>query len=237
MPKSAAPSPAQWATVHPNFSGFSIDELNRVVLDYAPIELEAAGRRDRQPTLVRLIVKLLFVVAVVGLAGPLFAAVVFIAGSNSGEMADNASVVGYAICVYIGCGMGCISLLYRFIPWVRSVHRQWDRSLFGFSVIVLVPTVALLVGIAISDPAIFKWSIFLVPPLVTLLIGVGVIVAEFRLYSRQKPPAVDASRLSEREIEVLLDLRHKALKTLRSRSIVSYDDFDDYDNHPLISAQ
>lgn len=236
MPKSAAPSPAQWATTHPNFSGFSIDELNRVVLDYAQIELEAAERRSRRPVLVRLIVKLLFFVAVIGLAGPLFAAIVFIAGSNSGDMSNDPTVVGFVVCVYVGCGLGCISLLYRFIPWVRSSHRQWDRSLFGFSVIVLVPTVALLVAVAVSDPAVFNRPIFLVAPLITLLLSVGVIVAEFRLYSQQKPPAVDVSGLSEREIQVLLDLRHKALETLRSRSIVSYEDFDDFDHHPLVSV-
>lgn len=234
MPKSAAPSPTQWATMHPNFSGFSIDELNRVVLDYAQVELEAADRRERRSGIVRLIVKLLFVVAVVGLAGPLFAAVVFIAGSNSGDISDDTSVMGFVICVYIGSGLGCISLLYRFIPWVRSSHRQWDRSLFGFSLIVLLPTMALLVGVIASDPALFNRSTFLVAPLITMLLSVGVIVAEFRLYSREKPPAVDVSRLSEREMQMLLELRHKALMTLRSRSIVSYDDFDAYDNHPLV---
>lgn len=169
----------------------------------------------------------------IGLAGPLFAAIVFIAGSNSDEISDDTSVVGFAICAYVGCALGCLSLLYRFIPWVRSTHRQWDRSLFGFAMIIVVPTVALLVSVGMSDPAVFNWPAFLVPPLVTLLLGVGVIVAEFRLYSRQKPPAVDISRLSEREMKVLLDLRHKALETLRSRSIVSYDDFDGYDNYPL----
>ena len=236
MPKAAAIDPGNWATVHSNFDRFDINELNRVVLDYAQIELEAAERKRRRSGVANLAAKLMFWVAVIGLGGPLFSVAVFASGGGATKLSEDFSPGFEVPCIYIGCALGIISLLYRFVPWVQATHRQWDRSLFGFSAFVLVPTVLLLVLILMSDPAAYPRFPLVIAPLFLLVFGISVIVAEFRLYSREKPPAVDVNALTSDELDVLLASRRQALTTLRSRSIVSYDEFDALDRSPLTAS-
>lgn len=236
MPKAAAIDPGNWATVHSNFDRFDINELNRVVLDYAQIELESAERKRRRSGAANLAAKLMYWVALVGLAGPLFSVAIFASGGGARKLSEDFSPGFEVPCVYIGCALGFLALLYHFVPWVRSTHRQWDRSLFGFSVFVLVSTVLLLVLILMSDAAAYPRVPLVMAPLLLLAFGIALIVAEFRLYSREKPPAVDVNALTSDEVDVLLALRRQALTTLRSRSIVSYDEFDALDRSPLTAS-
>lgn len=236
MPKAAAPSPSTWATVHGNFKKFDINELNRVVLDYAQVELEAAARRRRRSGLTNIGARLMFWVALIGLGGPLFAVAIFISGGGATKLSEDFSAGVEVPCIYIGCALGAVSLLYFLIPWLQESHRQWNRNLVGFSVILLVSTVLLLVLIFISDPEVYPRFPLLVAPLVLLALEIVAIVAALRLYSKEKPPAVDVSTLTSDDLEVLLAARHRALTTLRARSIVSYDEFDELDRTPLVST-
>jgi hypothetical protein len=93
--------------------------------------------------------------------------------------------------------------------------------------------VLLLVLILMSDPAAYLRVPLVIAPMLLLVFGIAVIVAEFQLYSREKPPTVDVNALTSEELDVLLALRRQALTTLRSRSIVSYDEFDALDRSPL----
>lgn len=237
MPKAAAPSPGNWATVYPNFTGFDIDDLNRVVLDYAPIELEAAARVARRPVWIRLVSKVMPWVAILGLGGPLIALVAGFAGTSARRSSGDYSP-GFEIpYIYIGCVWGAVSVLYIFGRWVQSRYRQWDRSLFGFTMLMLVPTVLLLGLLHLSETAASPRALALIAPWVLLGLLVGVICAEFRLYSKEKPPAVDPDDLSAEELDVLLKMRRLALTTLRGRSVISYQECDEFDRSPLRAAR
>lgn len=234
MPRAAAPSPSTWATVHGNFEKFDINELNRVVLDYAQVELEAAARKRRRSGLMNVGAGLMFWVALIGLCGPLIAVGIFVSGGGMTTFSEDFSAGVEVPFIYIGCALGAVSLLYFLVPWLQESHRQWNRNLVGFSVILLVSTVLLLVLIFLSDPGAYPRFPLLVAPLVLLVLEVVAIVAALRLYSKEKPPAVDVRTLTSDDLDVLLASRHRALTTLRARSIVSYDEFDELDRTPLV---
>jgi hypothetical protein len=236
MPKAAAPNPSTWATVHGNFKKFDINELNRVVLDYAQIELEAAARKRERSGLMKVGAGLMFWVALIGLCGPLIAVGVFISGGGLTKFSEDFSAGVEVPFIYVGCALGAVSILYFLVPWLQESHRQWNRNLVGFSVILLVSTVLLLVLILMSDPEAYPRFPLLVAPVVLLALEIVALVAAFRLYSKEKPPAVDVTTLSSDDLEVLLASRHRALTTLRARSIVSYDEFDELDRTPLVST-
>jgi hypothetical protein len=236
MPKAAAPSPSTWATVHGNFEKFDINELNRVVLDYAQVELEAAARKRQRSGLMKVGARLMFWVALIGLGGPLIAVGIFVSGGGVTKFSEDFSAGVEVSFIYIGCALGVVALLYFLVPWLQESHRQWNRNLVGFSVILLVSTVLLLVLIFISDPEIYPRFPLLVAPLVLLALEIVVLVAAFRLYSKEKPPAVDVRSLTSVDLDVLLASRRRALTTLRARSIVSYDEFDELDRTPLVPS-
>ncbi|OIJ25375.1 hypothetical protein [Nocardioides luteus] len=236
MPKAAAPSPSTWATVHGNFKKFDINELNRVVLDYAQVELEAAARKRQRSGLTKVGAGLIFWVALIGLCGPLIAAGVFLSGGGLTKFSEDFSAGVEVPFIYIGCALGAVSILYFLVPWLQESHRQWNRNLVGFSVILLISTVLLLVLILVSDPEAYPRFPLLLAPVVLLVLEIVALVAAFRLYSKEKPPAVDVTTLSSDDLEVLLASRHRALTTLRARSIVSYDEFDELDRTPLFST-
>lgn len=236
MPKAAAPSPSTWATVHGNFEKFDINELNRVVLDYAQVELEAAARKRQRSGPTNLAAGAMFWLAIIGLGGPLFAVAVFVSGGGTTKFSEDFSAGFEVPCIYIGCALGLVSLLYFLVPWLQESHRQWNRSLIGFAVILLVSTVLLLVLIFGSDPEVYPRFPLVVAPIVLLVLEIAAIVAAFRLYSKEKPPAVDVNALTPEDLDVLLASRHRALTTLRARSIVSYDEFDALDRSPLVAS-
>jgi hypothetical protein len=63
--------------------------------------------------------------------------------------------------------------------------------------------------------------------------AIGAVVGDFRWRTSVKPPTVDLDGLSPEQVDVLLASRRRALKILRSRSVVAYGDFDAFDSAPL----
>lgn len=226
MPKAAAPSPGEWATVHDNFKSFDIDELNRVVRDYAFIELHAAARRQRWPLVVRVGASVPRWIGVLSIGGPLVSIGVFAGGGS--EAYSQSFMIAWAC---IGSAIGCLAVLHFFVPWIMSRHRQWPRTMVGVSMLVAVQVAIVLVLIYRADVSP-RWPIA-VPVWLCLALSIGAIVSAFRYYSRTKPPAVDIDTLTADEIEVLKKSRRLALTTLRSRNIVAYKDFDEFDKAPL----
>lgn len=72
-----------------------------------------------------------------------------------------------------------------------------------------------------------------VPVWFCLALSVGAMLGSDRFYSRFKPPAVDLDNLFADELEAFKGCRRRALKVLRSKSIIAYKDFDEFDRAPL----
>lgn len=224
MPKAAAIQPSEWATIHPGLGSFDIGELNRVVIDYAHIELALAKRWSRRTALGRVCAGLNQCLKVIGLMAMVLLAVVLLAG------VDGEALVPV---VYAGGFTACAGIVAFFVPWLLTPYRQWDRTLCGISVMAAVAAVASITAIAVRDFEAGPPWLLAVPCVLLLLVSIGAIIADYRLRTTGKPPAVDLATLSQAEIEVLLALRHKTLKHLRARSVVSYQDFAGFDAAPL----
>lgn len=224
MPKAAAIQPNEWATTHPNFEGFDLGSLNRVVIDYAFIELTMAKRWHRRTGLGRACAVIGRIFTILGLMAGIALAAFMLVGTDSEALLPVA---------WSGSALACVAVLGFFVPWALTPYRQWDRTLCGISVMMGVVALlslgsALVRGVTIAP----LWSV-VVPLVVLLLVAVGAIVADVRLRTTDMPPAVDLDSLSPKEIEVLLKVRRRALTILRSRNIVSYADFRGFDESPL----
>ena len=123
-----------------------------------------------------------------------------------------------------------------FVPWALTPCRQWDRTLNGIAVMIIV-----IATLSLGAALIRRWeavsnAALAVPFLLLTAFGVGVIVVHVRLRVTEKPPAVDVASLTPSDIEVLRKVRQRALKILRHRNIVAYKDFNGYDNAPFDTA-
>jgi hypothetical protein len=224
MPKAAAIQPNEWATTHDNFEPFDISELNRVVLDYAHIELTMAKRWYRRSALGRACAVIGSCCRILGLMAAVALALFLLTG------VDGEALIPL---VYGGAGLACVGVLGFLVPWALTPFRQWDRTLSGVSVMVAV------LALLAFGAALFRTfeaaptGTLAAPCLVPLLVSAGALVANVRFRTAAKPPAVDLESLSPEEVKVLLTARRAALKILRSRNIVSYADFRKLDETPL----
>lgn len=224
MPKAAAIQPMEWATIHPGLGTFDIGELNRVVLDYAYIELHMANRWSRRSTLGRVWAAMLYCIITIGLIAAVLMGLCLITGVDG---------VALMPIVYAGSGLGCAVVAGFFVPWALTPYRQWDRTLCGISVMMAVVAVVSIGSIYVrSFEAAPRW-LLAAPCALLLIAAIGAVVGDFRFRTTEKPPTVDLRTLSAKEVDVLLAARRQALKRLRSRSIVAYSDFEKFDNTPL----
>lgn len=225
MPKAAAIQPNEWATIHKNFSSFDFGALNRVVLDYAIVELTLARRWYRRTALGKTVAVLGFSFTIICLLVAVGLGIFMIAGG----IADEA----LPVVVWVGVGLSCCALLGFFVPWLLTPYRQWDRTLHGIAVMIGVIAVVSL-GSALFRQWDHASTVTLAVPFALLLaFAIGVMIAHARLRITEKPPAVDLGSLSPEDIEILRKVRRRALVILRSRNVVAYKDFKGYDEAPF----
>lgn len=226
MPNPVAPMPVNWASTIPAMQTFKIDQLNRVVLDYAHIELEALARRNRRSPILRMLSPIMYWIAIAGVLAP-FLSVAAIVGSDDPPV----EIVG----AFAGGLLGCASILYFYVPWSQSEYRQWDPTASALSVMIgifsAVALALIFVGVADAQPAILA-----LPIGVLLAVVIGTLVARYRGYSTEMPPRINLQRLSSDEMTVLLKSRRQGLVRLRGRGIITHAEFETFDKSPL-SAQ
>lgn len=232
MPEVAAPRPAEWANRRDRNKPFDLDELNHVVREHAYIDLEAARRRRGNPAM-RVGSVLMFWIAALGVCGPLIAAAIFVSGGGYRKFSEDFTPGFEVQCIYIGSILGGVAVLYFLLPWLRSSHRQWSSALVATSVVVAVSTIILLVLIYTSDADIYPRIPMVLPAWITLALSIVAIVADYRLYSRTKPPQVVVEELDDEDIEVLRASRRQALRIFRTQGLVGYGEFTDLDKSPL----
>jgi hypothetical protein len=222
MPKAAAIQPNEWATIHDNFTPFDLGALNRVVLDYAHVELTLARRWYRRTALGKTVAVLGFAFTIFSLCAAVALGIVMLTGGI-----DNEALLPVA---WVGAGLAACAILGFFVPWALTTYRQWDRTLNGIAVMILVIATLSLGAALIRRWAAVSNAALAVPFLLLTAFAVGVIVVHVRLRATEKPPAVDVASLSPGDIEVLRKVRQRALRILRSRNVVAYKDFNGYDN-------
>lgn len=228
MPKAAAIQPNEWATIHDNFTPFEIGALNRVVLDYAHVELTLAKRWYRRTALGKTVAALGFAFTIFSLCAAVALGLVMLTGGI-----DNEALLPVA---WVGSGLSACAILGFFVPWALTPYRQWDRTLNGITVMVLV-----IATLSLGAALIRRWeavsnAALAVPFLLLIAFAVGVIVVHVRRRVTEKPPAVDVASLSPSDIEVLRKVRQRTLKILRHRNVVAFKDFNGYDNAPFDTA-
>jgi apolipoprotein N-acyltransferase len=228
MPKAAAVQPSEWATIHDSFTPFDIGALNRVVLDYAHVELTLAGRWYRRTALGRAVAAAGFAFTILSLCAAVALGLIMLTGA-----VDNAALLPVA---WAGAGLSACAILGFFVPWVLTPYRQWDRTLNGIAVMIVV-----IAALSLGAALVRRWeaasnAALAVPFILLAVFAVGVIVVHARLRATGKPPAVDVASLSPSDIAVLRKARQRALKILRHRNVVAYKDFDGYDNAPFTAG-
>ncbi|GAA2263071.1 hypothetical protein GCM10009853_015260 [Glycomyces scopariae] len=228
MPKAAAIQPNEWATIHDNFTPFDIGALNRVVLDYAHVELTLARRWYRRTALGKTVAGLGYTLTIISLCAAVALGIFMLTGAI-----DNEALLPVA---WAGAGLSACAVLGFFVPWLLTPHRQWNRTLHGIAVMILV------IATLSLGAALFRtWesasnAVLAVPFLLLIAFTVAVIVVHVRLRATEKPPAVDVASLTPDDIEILRKVRQRALRILRSRNVVAYKDFNEYDSASFDSA-
>lgn len=225
MPKAAAIQPNEWATIHDNFTPFDIGALNRVVLDYAHVELTLAHRWYRRTALGKTVAVAGFSFTIIGLMAAVGLGFLMLAGGIQDE--------ALLTVVWAGVGLSCCAPLGFFVPWLLTPYRQWDRTLNGIAVMTIA-----IAALSLGAVFIRRWEYastpeLAVPFLLLLALPIGIMVLHARLRVTEKPPAVNIASLSLQDIEILRKVRWRALRILRSRNVVAYKDFDRYDNAPF----
>lgn len=226
MPKPVAPTPVNWASMIPAMQTFKIDQLNRVVLDYAYIELEALARRNRRPLVIRILSPVMYWIAMAGVLAP-FLSVAAIVGSEDPTI----EIVG----AFAGGTLGCASVLYFYVPWSQSEYRQWDPTASALSVMIGIFSAIALALIFAGVPDADQPAILAVPIAVLLAVVIGTLVARYRGYSTEMPPRINARELSSDEMAILLKSRRQGLVRLRGRGIITHAEFETFDKSPLSS--
>jgi hypothetical protein len=228
MPKAAAIQPNEWATIQDNFTPFEIGAMNRVVLDYAHVELTLARRWYRRTALGKTVAVLGFAFTIISLCAAVALGLLMLTGGI-----DNKALLPVT---WVGAALSACAILGFFVPWVLTPYRQWDRTLNGIAVMITV-----IATLSLGAALIRRWeavsnAALAVPFLLLVAFAVGVIIVHVRLRVTEKPPAVDVASLSPSDIEVLRKVRQRALKILRHRNIVAYKDFNEYDNASFDTA-
>ncbi|GAA2136578.1 hypothetical protein GALLR39Z86_39330 [Glycomyces algeriensis] len=195
------------------------------MLDYAHVELTLAKRWYRRTALGKTVAGLGFAFTIFSLCAAVALGLIMLTGGI-----DNEALLPVA---WIGAGLSACAILGFFVPWALTPYRQWDRTLNGIAVMVLV-----IATLALGAALVRRWeaasnAVLAVPFLLLAAFAVGVIVAHVRLRVTEKPPAVDVASLTPSDIEVLRKVRRRTLKILRSRNIVAYKDFHGYDDAPF----
>ncbi|THV29524.1 hypothetical protein [Glycomyces paridis] len=224
MPKAAAERPLEWATGRYGWDGFDLRELDRVVLDYAPIELALAKRWSRRSALGRACAGAVFALSLIGLMAAVLMGIATLAGVDGEAL---------PVLVFACSGLGCAAVAGFFVPWLLTPYRQWDRTLCGLSVMIAVSAAASIVSVLARDLEAGPPWLLAAPCLVLLLAALGAIVGDVRLRTDAKPPPVDLAALTPDELDVLLAVRRKTLRVLRSRGVVSYPDCAAFEKAPL----
>lgn len=228
MPKAAAVQPNEWATIQDNFTPFEIGALNRVVLDYAQVELTLANRWYRRTALGK-------AVAIAGLSFTIICLMVAV-GLGILMLAGGIEDEALLTVVWAGVGLSACALLGFFVPWLLTPYRQWDRTLHGIAVMILVIAAVSLLAVLIRQWEYAAKPALAVPFMLLLAFAIGIMVAHARLRVTEKPPAVNVATLSPQDVEILRKVRERALRILRSRNIVAYKDFNGYDSAPFDPA-
>jgi uncharacterized membrane protein len=228
MPKAAAVQPNEWATTHDSSTPFDIGALNRVVLDYAQVELTLANRWYRRTALGRIL-------AVAGFSCTIICLMVAV-GLGFLMLAGGIEDGALPTVVRAGAGLSGCALLGFFVPWLLTPYRQWDRTLNGIAVMILAIAAVSLGAVLVRHWEYASKSVLAVPFILLAVFAVGVMVAHARLRTTEKPPVVSVESLSPRDVEILRKVRWRALRILRSRNVVAYKDFDGYDNASLDPA-
>ncbi|GGU23007.1 hypothetical protein [Nocardioides albus] len=226
MPKPVAPTPVNWASMIPAMQTFKIDQLNRVVLDYGYIELEALARRNRRPPILRMLSPVMYWIAIAGVLAP-FLSVAAILGSEDPMI----EIVG----AFAGGALGCASILYFYLPWSQSDYRQWDPTASTLSVLIGVFSAVALALIFAGVPDTDQPAILAAPIGVLFVVVIGTLVARYRRYSVEAPPRINVRELSSDEMAVLLKSRRQGLVRLRGRGIITHAEFETFDKSPLSS--
>ncbi|MBC7278227.1 hypothetical protein [Nocardioides sp.] len=205
---------------------FNIDQLNRVVIDYAYIELEALKRRNRRPSMLRMLSPIMYWIAIAGVLAP-FLSVAAIVGSDDPTI----ELVG----AFAGGALGCASILYFYVPWSQSEYRQWDPTASTLSVLTGVFSAVALALTFAGVPDADQPAILAAPVGVLLVVVIGTLVARYRGYSTEMPPRINVRDLSSDEMAVLLKSRRQGLVRLRGRGIITHAEFETFDEIPLSS--
>lgn len=224
MPRAAASSPLTWASAQATPGTFDLDQLNRVVLDHASVELEAAARRRRRTPLRQFLAKAMYPVAIAGILAPLFAVA---AVAAPGEPAFE--ILG----VYGGSLLGCAAVLYLYVPWAQSSYRPWDPTASTLSVLIAIAGAFALALIYRGAADLISPLLLAIPICALLLVAVATLLARYRIHSDEMPPRVNVAELSSEEMAILLRSRRQALTLLSDRGIVSGEDVEALDKSPL----
>jgi hypothetical protein len=228
MPKAAAVQPKEWATIHDNFVPFDIGALNRVVLDYAHVDLALANRWYRRTALGKTLAALGFAFTIVSLCASVALGLIMLTGAI-----DDAALLPVA---WAGAGISACAVLGFFVPWALTPYRQWDRTLNGVAVMITAIATLSLGSALVREREEVANTALAVPFILLAAFTVGIVAVHARLRVTEKPPAVDVASLSPSDIEVLRKVRQRALKILRHRNVVAYKDFNRYDNASFDTA-
>lgn len=228
MPKAAAVQPKEWATIHDNFVPFDIGALNRVVLDYAHVDLALANRWYRRTALGKTLAALGFAFTIASLCASVALGLIMLTGAI-----DDAALLPVA---WAGAGISACAVLGFFVPWALTPYRQWDRTLNGVAVMITAIATLSLGSALVREREEVANTALAVPFILLAAFTVGIVAVHARLRVTEKPPAVDVASLSPSDIEVLRKVRQRALKILRHRNVVAYKDFNRYDNASFDTA-
>ncbi|MEV6964822.1 hypothetical protein AB0M47_06855 [Hamadaea sp. NPDC051192] len=218
---------AEWATILDPLAKFEPDELNQVVRESASIELARCERHERRSWFGKFLVAASYVVMICGLIVSGIVLLVVL------RVRPEDFKAGLQIFCAAGFLAGCLTVLHWWVDWLTTPHRQWSRTLLGIAAMEGACAAGSLAALYSRLPQLSDRWLLVIPIWLLLLLAIASVPLVFRFTHYEKPPAVDLESLTPKQVEFLIAYRRKALKVLRSRSIVSYPLFDELDQSPL----
>ncbi|NUT18746.1 MAG: hypothetical protein HOV77_06140 [Hamadaea sp.] len=227
VPRATAMDAPEWATIVDPSAKFEPEELNRVVRESASIELARRERDERRSWFGKFLVAASYVVMICGLvvSGIAFLMVL--------RVRPEEFEAGLQIFCAAGFLMGCLTVLHWWVDWLTTPYRQWSRTILGIAAMEGACAVGSLAALYARLPELSDRWLLMIPMWLLLLLAIASVPLVFRCTYYGKPPAVELESLTPTQIEYLIAYRRKALKVLRSRSIVSYVLFNELDQSPL----